>query len=461
MLRSDEPKQFKISEFSVFGLLGDKNYTLEIGAEASIIVGPNGAGKSNFLSIFYLVISRQWAKLTDYSFAKIIIKSKNLEIHFDKDDLLEMTSYIGENPRYKQLYTYLVENNIFGNFVSSESIPLQDRRVYSEMFKIPTMGISTFHSRLRDEVDHAKNFIAVESLIEKMDLGLIIFMPTYRRIEKDLRNFLPEAAQAPRDSGEPNSPQVKPRAYIEVIGAGMRDVRRLIENKIHSIAIAKQRTTERAAQEYILDIVRGSISNFSLNRLKNIDEDSLLSFIETLDNSIFRKQDKARLKSQILGLRNRPNKAPKAEERYLGLYVEKLLQAQERIGALEEPLRKLTELASQYIGSDKIFNFVESPKFRSRRDENEELDLEVLSSGEKQILAMFSYLLLSDDSKCILIVDEPELSLSVPWQKTLLPDIISTGNCAHVFAVTHSPFIFSNRLQNCLVDTQSMEVVYA
>jgi Predicted ATPases len=451
-------ESFPITKFSVFSLLGDKNYTLTISSEASIIVGPNGAGKSNFLNIFYLVLSRQWARLSDYSFERISIETNNFDIEFDKDDLLEVTSYIGDSPRYKELYNYLIENNAFGTFVSSESIPVRDKRIYSEMFKIPTMGITSFHSRLREEVDHAKNFIALESLIERLDLGLIIFMPTYRRIEKDLRNFLPETAALQREPGEVASPPSKPRAYIEVIGAGMRDVRRLIESKIHSIAIAKQRTTEKAAQEYILDIVRGSISSFSLNRLKNINEESLLSFIETLDNSIFRKPDKTRLKSQILGLRNRTKKAPKAEERYLGLYVEKLLQAQEQIDALEEPLRKLTELANTYIGSDKVFDFVSSSKFRSHRNGEDELDLEALSSGEKQILAMFSYLLLSDNNKCILIVDEPELSLSVPWQKTLLPDILATGNCAHIFAVTHSPFIFSNRLKNCLVDTQSMSV---
>jgi predicted ATP-binding protein involved in virulence len=63
---------------------------------------------------------------------------------------------------------------------------------------------------------------------------------------------------------------------------------------------------------------------------------------------------------------------------------------------------------------------------------------------------------LSGEKNYILIVDEPELSLSVPWQKTLLPDILNTGNCQHIFAVTHSPFIFSNELRQALVDTESM-----
>ena len=42
------------------------------------------------------------------------------------------------------------------------------------------------------------------------------------------------------------------------------------------------------------------------------------------------------------------------------------------------------------------------------------------------------------------MIDEPELSLSIDWQRRLLPDIIRSGNCNMLLAVTHSPFIFEN-----------------
>ena len=43
-----------------------------------------------------------------------------------------------------------------------------------------------------------------------------------------------------------------------------------------------------------------------------------------------------------------------------------------------------------------------------------------------------------------MIIDEPELSLSIKWQSMLLPDIIRSGNCKLLLTVTHSPFIFDN-----------------
>ena len=77
-------------------------------------------------------------------------------------------------------------------------------------------------------------------------------------------------------------------------------------------------------------------------------------------------------------------------------------------------------------------------------EEQEPVKLTQLSSGEKQIVSLFSKLYLESDEKSIVIVDEPELSLSIRWQQMLLPDIMRSHNCRFLLAVTHSPFIFEN-----------------
>ncbi|OXI79375.1 hypothetical protein CFB40_34190 [Burkholderia sp. AU31652] len=85
--------------------------------------------------------------------------------------------------------------------------------------------------------------------------------------------------------------------------------------------------------------------------------------------------------------------------------------------------------------------------------------LDQFSSGEKQIVSLFAKLYLGEkietpnssdgasfrsSEKLAIFYDEPELSLSVEWQEMLLPDIIDSGRCAFLFAVTHSPFILKN-----------------
>jgi len=74
---------------------------------------------------------------------------------------------------------------------------------------------------------------------------------------------------------------------------------------------------------------------------------------------------------------------------------------------------------------------------------NNKIEFEQLSSGEKQIVSLFSKLILEKGKDFFVLFDEPELSLSVEWQKLLLPDVIGSGSCAMLLAMTHSPFIIS------------------
>ena len=67
-----------------------------------------------------------------------------------------------------------------------------------------------------------------------------------------------------------------------------------------------------------------------------------------------------------------------------------------------------------------------------------------LSKGEKEILSLFSKLYFKGKKDIILLIDEPENSLSINWQKELIPSIVKSGKCGLIVAMTHSPFIFQN-----------------
>lgn len=71
-----------------------------------------------------------------------------------------------------------------------------------------------------------------------------------------------------------------------------------------------------------------------------------------------------------------------------------------------------------------------------------------LSSGEKQVISIFSRLVLDPDKRYLILIDEPELSLSIEWQRRFLPDVMRTRSCAQLIAITHSPFVFENELDS-------------
>ena len=74
-----------------------------------------------------------------------------------------------------------------------------------------------------------------------------------------------------------------------------------------------------------------------------------------------------------------------------------------------------------------------------------ELIPQALSSGEKQMLVLISEVFLQDGQKSILIADEPELSLHVAWQETLIDNMKNLNPHGQIIVATHSPDIVGGR----------------
>ena len=66
---------------------------------------------------------------------------------------------------------------------------------------------------------------------------------------------------------------------------------------------------------------------------------------------------------------------------------------------------------------------------------------DLLSAGEQQMLSFIAYNALYQDS--VIIIDEPELSLHVDWQRQLFAILLSQEASNQFIVATHSPFIYS------------------
>ncbi len=61
-----------------------------------------------------------------------------------------------------------------------------------------------------------------------------------------------------------------------------------------------------------------------------------------------------------------------------------------------------------------------------------------LSSGEKLAVSLFWAVSVRENAE-VLLVDEPEISLSIEWQKTLLENILEINPDLQIIVATHSP----------------------
>ena len=96
--------------------------------------------------------------------------------------------------------------------------------------------------------------------------------------------------------------------------------------------------------------------------------------------------------------------------------------------------------------------------FRFRADGNGFIDLSLLSSGEQNEVVMIYTLVFGVEDDSMLLIDEPETSLHVLWQKKFMRTIEEVSAVKNLFVIvaTHSPQIIGTRWDNCCDLTELM-----
>lgn len=113
-----------------------------------------------------------------------------------------------------------------------------------------------------------------------------------------------------------------------------------------------------------------------------------------------------------------------------------------KLDALQE-IRDLIELFLETINSyftSKTVSFSLTEGLNIHLPKEELLSPKLLSSGEKQLLLLLCNTLIARDRKSIFLIDEPELSLNVTWQRKLLDSLMRfVGDTQNQFIIaTHS-----------------------
>lgn len=89
-------------------------------------------------------------------------------------------------------------------------------------------------------------------------------------------------------------------------------------------------------------------------------------------------------------------------------------------------------------------------------DDDEEIPLYKLSSGEKQLLLILMRVFLMEEQPYILLMDEPEISLHIEWQYKLFEEIRRLNPNCQIITSTHSPSLFGDGWGDKLVFVEDL-----
>jgi ABC-type glutathione transport system ATPase component len=129
-----------------------------------------------------------------------------------------------------------------------------------------------------------------------------------------------------------------------------------------------------------------------------------------------------------------------AVARVLAVYAEDTRQKLESLSRLLNRVRVFKTLIEQRF-APKTVEIDRQTGFIIRNRSGAIVPLEKLSSGEQHQLVLFFELLFELESNALILIDEPELSLHISWQKQFVSDLhrIIELNQFDVVLATHSP----------------------
>ncbi|MEA5617178.1 AAA family ATPase [Cronbergia sp. UHCC 0137] len=426
-----------IKSFSVYGLFGTDDVHIPFDENIKILIGENGLGKTQVLNIFYYTLTRNFFRLGEFSFDKLILEFPNGKpIEIPKLNVDELIKQIYENPIIMDEFDNQIRFQYHNLMIGYEI--LRNRFIQSKIDLVYTSDSSKATSEIKKrsgfniqigtkKVHIFNSFFSqcekeIESRIEGSD---IMYFPTYRRVEEDLHNL------GYNDDELLNQENT-------LIQFGMDDVENRFKQIESTIDKLLKEGFSKITSEILSQLVKGS-SQTDNSFLNKIDENDIEIILARVGKELS-ENDKNEIRNSV--------KTQSFENPSLTYILQKLVEIYEKQKQLDDSVKLFRDICNKYLINKEVFYDESAIKIfiKSKRNSSE-ISLSKLSSGEKQIISMFSKIYLSESHKrFIVLFDEPELSLSIFWQRTLLPDIVNSGKCNFLLAVTHSPFIFENEL---------------
>ena len=409
----------KLKKLEIKSLYGIYDYNIDFNSDITFIYGKNGCGKTTVLNIIKSIITGDLSIFYEIKFGSIIlqyesennienkieinVKNSELKLSFENKDY-----FISKNSKFfnrdKKIHN-IWEDNDDSDYFSEEDKLLKKIK---EIFNLIYLPLNRVNDKilLQDEYYERKYYRNLrrneEDTISKVqNIIFYVISKINSEIVTESNNFRNKVLKSLINPDH--------KYFFENFEKNKKINIREIKNKYIGLLEKLSMRDENEKKEY---------EEFFNNIIKSADKDKNIVKKIIIVNEIYKMQ------------------------RLIELSEDLEHKQEEKMKKINTFLNIMNAFLEKSDDSKKLIIDNKGQIFFEMKYNSEKINIKYLSSGEKQLLILFTYLLnMEDETTGIFIVDEPEISLHMYWQKILAEKILEMKKNIQLIFATHSPEI--------------------
>lgn len=423
----------RLTHFEVTGLFGEFDHQIPLNEKERVtaLIGPNGLGKTACLRLINALFRRQWSTLAATEFARVrycfsdgstveVSHQANTDSETEVSDAVGLTFLtMAPDVSESESWTPRMADEMPGRLARIEGYLPYITRTGPRSW----MHDVTRQSYTLQELVEAFGDILPDHIISSLSSSP---PPILNRIIKQIDCHLIETQRLlvfqPDDSRRnPAS------ASTLAISRKAQTLKTIVARELANYAAISQ-SLDRSFPRRVLQ----------LGPIKPSDDiTSSLSELEELRNGL---TEAGILEQEAEDTLPQINQIDSAVAAVLNVYVDDTRKKLDVLAQLRSRILLFIELIDNRFAPKSVI-VEKSVGFIVKRSTEVTVPLEKLSSGEQHQLVLFFELLFELRENALILIDEPELSLHISWQKKFITDLkrIISLNGFDVVLATHSP----------------------